>query len=297
MEQKKNEKIGFFKKWATYQKERFPVVVYGLYIFCIVFAIFCYTSTVFDNVGEPNFILLIPMFVFAFLQYLMVRIVDEFKDFEEDSKYRPYRPVPRGLVTLKELKVLFVICVLIQIAIAFVFNKENMLLLFGFWLFFALFCKDFFIKKFLDNHILLTVVIDELLIVFLGLYLASFVGEINSLVIYILLMVYFVSWVVEIARKVRCNEDEEEGVKTYTAVLGIGKTIFVLFIIEMLLMLLQVNILGNEHLLWIVLLYAVTDIINILFAERKTKKYAKLVELSANVYIVIMYLSMGLLLL
>ena len=65
----------------------------------------------------------------------------------------------------------------------------------------------------------------------------------------------------------------------------------------MLLMLLQVNILGNEHLLWIVLLYAVTDIINILFAERKTKKYAKLVELSANVYIVIMYLSMGLLLL
>lgn len=297
MEQKKNEKIGFFKKWATYQKERFPVVVYGLYIFCIVFAIFCYTSTVFDNVGEPNFILLIPMFVFAFLQYLMVRIVDEFKDFEEDSKYRPYRPVPRGLVTLKELKVLFVICVLIQIAIAFVFNKENMLLLFGFWLFFALFCKDFFIKKFLDNHILLTVVIDELLIVFLGLYLASFVGEINSLVIYILLMVYFVSWVVEIARKVRCKEDEEEGVKTYTAVLGIGKTIFVLFIIEMLLMLLQVNILGNEHLLWIVLLYAVTDIINILFAERKTKKYAKLVELSANVYIVIMYLSMGLLLL
>ena len=297
MEQKKNEKIGFFKKWATYQKERFPVVVYGLYIFCIVFAIFCYTSTVFDNVGEPNFILLIPMFVFAFLQYLMVRIVDEFKDFEEDSKYRPYRPVPRGLVTLKELKVLFVICVLIQIAIAFVFNKENMLLLFGFWLFFALFCKDFFIKKFLDNHILLTVVIDEFLIVFLGLYLASFVGEINSLVIYILLMVYFVSWVVEIARKVRCKEDEEEGVKTYTAVLGIGKTIFVLFIIEMLLMLLQVNILGNEHLLWIVLLYAVTDIINILFAERKTKKYAKLVELSANVYIVIMYLSMGLLLL
>lgn len=297
MEQKKKEKIGFFKKWATYQKERFPVVVYGLYIFCIVFAIFCYTSTVFDNVGEPNFILLIPMFVFAFLQYLMVRIVDEFKDFEEDSKYRPYRPVPRGLVTLKELKVLFVICVLIQIAIAFVFNKENMLLLFGFWLFFALFCKDFFIKKFLDNHILLTVVIDELLIVFLGLYLASFVGEINSLVIYILLMVYFVSWVVEIARKVRCKEDEEEGVKTYTAVLGIGKTIFVLFIIEMLLMLLQVNILGNEHLLWIVLLYAVTDIINILFAERKTKKYAKLVELSANVYIVIMYLSMGLLLL
>lgn len=297
MEQKKNEKIGFFKKWATYQKERFPVAVYGLYIFCIVFAIFCYTSTVFDNVKNSSFTLLIPMFIFAFLQFLMVRIVDEFKDFEEDSKYRPYRPVPRGLVTLKELKVLFVICVLIQIIIAVLFNKENMLLLLVFWLFFALFCKDFFIKKFLDNHIILTVVVDELLVAFLGLYLASFVGEINSLVIYILLVVYLVSWVVEIARKVRCKEDEEEGVKTYTAVLGIGRTIFILFIVEMLLMLLQINILGTKHLLWIVLLYAVTDVINILFAEHKTKKYAKLVEISANAYIVIIYLSMGLLLL
>lgn len=32
----------------------------------------------------------------------MVRIVDEFKDYEEDCEYRPYRPVPRGLITLKD---------------------------------------------------------------------------------------------------------------------------------------------------------------------------------------------------
>ena len=35
--------------------------------------------------------------------FLQLRIADEFKDFAEDSRFRPYRPVPRGLVTLTEL--------------------------------------------------------------------------------------------------------------------------------------------------------------------------------------------------
>ena len=294
-EEKVEEKIGFFKKWYMYQKERFPVGVYGLYIFCIVFAVFCYCNYM-NKIEEIKYCFLIPMFVFSFLQFLMVRIVDEFKDFEEDSKFRPYRPVPRGLVTLKELKVLFVICLLIQIAIAVTLNVKNIGLLIGFWAFFFLFCKDFFIKKYLDKHILMTVAIDEILVVFLALYISSFVHSINSMMWIILLVVYLVSWVVEIARKVRCKKDEEKGVKTYTSVLGIGKTIFVLFIVETLLMLLQINILGMKHLPWIVIVYTVVDVINILFAEKKTKKLSKLVELMANIFIVVIYLSMGLLL-
>ena len=293
--EKVEEKIGFFKKWYTYQKERFPVGVYGLYIFCIVFAVFCYCNYM-NKIEEIKYWLLIPMFIFSFLQFLMVRIVDEFKDFEEDSKFRSYRPVPRGLVTLKELKVLFVICLLIQIAIALSLNVKNIGLLIGFWAFFFLFCKDFFIKKYLDKHILMTVAIDELLVVFLALYISSFVYPVNSMMWIILLVVYLVSWVVEIARKVRCKKDEEKGVKTYTSVLGIGKAIFVLFIVETLLLLLQINILGMKHLPWLIIVYTVVDIINILFAEKKTKKLSKLVEVMANVFIVVIYLSMGLLL-
>ena len=287
--------MNFFKKWYTYQKERFPVGVYGLYIFCIVFAVFCYCNYM-NKIEEIKYWLLIPMFIFSFLQFLMVRIVDEFKDFEEDSKFRSYRPVPRGLVTLKELKVLFVICLLIQIAIALSLNVKNIGLLIGFWAFFFLFCKDFFIKKYLDKHILMTVAIDELLVVFLALYISSFVYPVNSMMWIILLVVYLVSWVVEIARKVRCKKDEEKGVKTYTSVLGIGKAIFVLFIVETLLLLLQINILGMKHLPWLIIVYTVVDIINILFAEKKTKKLSKLVEVMANVFIVVIYLSMGLLL-
>ena len=305
--------MNFLIKWNTYQKERFPVLIYGLYIFCIVFAVFCFSSymvpiaaetfleetnanTLLPVKFEYEYFKLIPMFIFAFLQFLMVRIVDEFKDFEEDSKYRPYRPVPRGLVTLKELKILFKVCVLIQFSISLAYNPDGLILLMGFWIFFALFCQDFFIKKFLDKHILITVLIDELLVAFLALYLSSFVGYVNIKFLWpILLMTYIVSWIVEIARKVRCKEDEEEGVKTYTSVIGIGKTTTLLIVLETILMLLQLYILGTAYLPGIIALYVLTNIINLLFIKNNDKKSAKKVELFANIFIVIVYLSMGLL--
>ena len=37
---------------------------------------------------------------------------------EEDARYRPYRPVPRGLVTLRELGVVFAAAAVIQLALA-----------------------------------------------------------------------------------------------------------------------------------------------------------------------------------
>ena len=54
----------------------------------------------------------------ALLFFLQLRIADEFKDFEDDARYRPYRPVPRGLVTLRELAWVGVGAAAIQLALA-----------------------------------------------------------------------------------------------------------------------------------------------------------------------------------
>ena len=304
--------MNFLKKWYTYQKERFPVLTYGLYIFCIVFGVFCY-NTAFAELTmttqmrkylslllkpySVNYYTLIPMFLVAFLQFLMIRIVDEFKDYEEDCKYRPYRPVPRGLVTLKELKVLFFICAVLQVGITYAFGKsESIIYLAILWITFLLMTKGFFIKSVLDKHILLEVLLDEIMLPVLILYLSSFVYYIEISVIWKLLVIgYIISWIVEIARKVRCKEDEEEGVKTYTAVFGIPKAVLILFILETLLGIVVFSVLGIKYLTPIIVIYAVANLINILFIIEQKKKYAKLTELSANIYIMLAYLSMGLL--
>ena len=259
---------------------------------------------------------MIPMFIVTFLQFLMVRIVDEFKDYEEDCKYRPYRPVPRGLIKLKELKILFIICIILQLILTITCSQNGILYLIILWVFFALMSKGFFIKKILDKHLLLEVTLDELILPIMILYLANFIPQIylnynssadltiaNSIIFVdpnvwkILVMAYIISWIVEVARKIRCKEEEEEGVKTYTAILGIGKAMGLIFVLETLLMLVQGTILGQKNYIWILALYILANISNILFAKKKTKKMAKLAELSANIYIAIVYSSLVILIL
>ena len=259
---------------------------------------------------------MIPMFIVTFLQFLMVRIVDEFKDYEEDCKYRPYRPVPRGLIKLKELKILFIICIIFQLILTITCSQNGILYLIILWVFFALMSKGFFIKKILDKYLLLEVTLDELILPIMVLYLANFIPQIylnynssadfaitNSIIFVdpnvwkILVMAYIISWIVEVARKIRCKEDEEEGVKTYTAILGIGKAMILIFVLETLLMVVQGIILGQKNYIWILALYILANIPNILFAKKKTKKMAKLAELSANIYIAIVYCSLVILIL
>lgn len=281
--------MNFFKKWYTYQKERFPVATYGLYIFSIVFGTFCFASSL---TNSTNWIMLIPMFVVAFLQFLMVRIVDEFKDFEEDSKYRPYRPVPRGLVTLKELGILGGICAILQVGITAILNLKSLLYLALVWIFFAIMSKSFFIKKLIDKHILLEVTLDELLMPVLVMYLSTFITTISAKLIPFLILSYLGSWIVEIARKVRCKEDEENGVRTYTAVFGIPKATTIVVVLESLIMFTVFMIIGKKYIIPILVLYALVNIPNLLFIVKENKKLAKTVGLLANIYLILGYISM-----
>ena len=317
----------FLKKWYIYQKERFPVLIYGIYILAIVLGTFAISNIICNNasseklhiyarsqlhgapsLGVVQWIRIFPMYIVTFLQFLMVRIIDEFKDYKEDCIYRPYRPVPRGLITLKELKILFIICVILQLGITVLVEPIAVIGLIGVWIFFALMSKNFFIKKFLDKHILIEVILDELLMPILIIYLLRFSIHLNSAydfyysninigdMLPFIIMTYIISCIVEIARKVRCKEDEEKGVKTYTAVLGINKTIFILCMLETIVMIVQLIILGKQYLLLILSSYVVVNVINLLFAIKKNKLFAKLTEISANLYILIAYFSLLLLL-
>ena len=89
-------------------------------------------------------------------------------------------------------------------------DKSNRKIL---WIFFVILGKRFFMKKFLDKHILIEVLLDELLMPILILYLANFnlqfllYGEVirKSKFCLILVMSYIISWIVEVARKVIDN--------------------------------------------------------------------------------------------
>lgn len=285
--------MNFFKKWYTYQKERFPVLVYGLYILCLTFATFFYNTKMLEL--ESSVGIFIVMFVVAFLQFLMVRIIDEFKDYDEDKKYRPYRPVPRGLIKLQELRVLFVICVLIQLILTLIVNPFSFIFLIVLWIVFILMTKGFFIKKVLDKHILLEVAFDEIMLPVMIIYLASFIKIDMSILWRLLLLTYVVSWIIEIARKVRCKKDEEKGVKTYTAVFGITKATILLSVLELLLTICRLILPGVPLMNWaqilLLVLFVGIIVVNVFFIQKKTRKFAKAVEYLADGLVMLTLLS------
>ena len=164
-------------------------------------------------------------FITALLFFFQLRIADEFKDFEEDARYRPYRPVPRGLVQLKELGILGCGAALIQILLAFWIQREMALLLLPVWLYLALMCREFFVRRWLKAHPFTYMWSHMFIMPLIDFYVTSCewrpaAARMPEGLIWFLLVSFFNGIVLEIGRKIRSPESEEPGVETYTALWG-----------------------------------------------------------------------------
>src|SRR5690606_2728888 len=82
-------------------------------------------------------------FLLALLVFLQLRIADEFKDAEDDRRYRPERPVPRGLVSLRELLAVGVAAGAMALALAFSLSPLVAVLLLLVWAWGALMAIEF----------------------------------------------------------------------------------------------------------------------------------------------------------
>ena len=78
-----------FSRWWTYQRERFPVLAHGVLIAAFSSSAVSYSALLRGQ--RPRMASIGMAFVTCFLFFLQLRIADEFKDFEEDSRWRPYR--------------------------------------------------------------------------------------------------------------------------------------------------------------------------------------------------------------
>ena len=89
------------KRFWIYQSERFPVFAYGLMVFTFAFSAMSYSKILRNDFSFSLAALLIGAMT-SFGYFFLLRLFDEFKDAEDDAKYRPYRAVPRGLVSFRE---------------------------------------------------------------------------------------------------------------------------------------------------------------------------------------------------
>jgi 4-hydroxybenzoate polyprenyltransferase len=208
------------RRWWAYQRERFPVRAHGVLIAAFSLSAVGYASLL---QGRPE--LPVPAavvaFVSSFLFFLQLRVADEFKDFEEDCRYRPDRPVPRGLVSLKELGLVAALAAIVQLALAVWLDPRLLLPLMAAWAYLGLMTVEFFAPARLRVQSALYLATHLVILPLVALYATACVwvpaGQIPPGLGWFLGASYGTGAVLEVGRKVRAPEDERPGVGSYTA--------------------------------------------------------------------------------
>jgi len=212
-------------RWWVYQRERFPVFRHGLLIAGVCFGTLAFSLPAGERAGLPTLIRFAAAFATVFLFFLQLRIADEFKDCEEDRRCRPHRPVPRGLVTLKELNGVACAGAAVQFGLALLVSPRLLLPLTVVWTYMLLMTKEFFAAAWLKRHAVIYLCSHTLVLPLIYLYMSACGWFAENMppppgLGWLLAFAFCSGLVVEIGRKVWAPEDEISGVQTYSRLWG-----------------------------------------------------------------------------
>lgn len=153
-----------------------------------------------------------------------MRLFDELKDYEHDNQHYPDRPVPRGLISLQEIRLTLVFVLIIEVVINVWWGSGVLIALLIALSFSGVAAKEFFIRRWLRDHFFTYLALHQLqlafIIPYLYLLLGGTLGFGNQLLIAHFLMVFTLLFLLEWARKMRQEEDEVASRDTYSARLG-----------------------------------------------------------------------------
>lgn len=292
-----------FRRLFLYQRERFPLLAHAPLIFAFSFSAVSYSSLLRGHNVLPDLISIAVAFLTSFIFFLQLRVADEFKDHEEDSRYRPYRPVPRGVVTLRELGLIGLAGAIVQLSIGLWIKPALAVLLVAAWLYLALMSVEFFARDWLKARPFTYMWTHMLIMPLVDLHATScdwlIKGESQPRGLLWFLAASFANGVViETGRKIRAPRDEEEGVQTYTALWGRKRAVTLwlgALVVTTIFALLAAREIGYILPVCIILagLLVAALIVSLQFLTRPVTGRAKAFEALSGAWTLALYLSLG----
>ena len=260
------------KRLAIYFREMYPLLPrFGLatiMFFEIYFVLLLNTGVKTFQIGFQEFIGVFTIFVFL----MILRIADDFKDYETDRRLFPERALPSGRVLKKDLAVALSVIVSISVLLnLFFMNNQGWFLfldiygtLMSFW---------FFKKDKIQNSLPLALVTHNPVMMILNIYTITFVCYKYGLpllslpTILLAFTMYFPSLIWEISRKIRAPKDETEYV-TYSKLFGYQQATRFVQVITLL------DIVTNIILLWKISLLGVLVLVaNVIWMTIRFQQY------------------------
>ncbi|MFZ4686266.1 MAG: manganese transporter permease [Hyphomonadaceae bacterium] len=212
--------------WA-YQAERFPLLKHGVLIAAFGASAVCLSALL--RGGAPNLMAIAVAVLVLFGFFFQLRVADEHKDNADDTKFRPERPVPRGLVKLAELRTAAIAVGVAQIALTLALDWRLIGPLLLVWAWMAVMTREFFVPAWLKKRPIIYMVSHMAIMPLIDLYATACdwlpagatLHERFALTLGAFLLLSLVNGsVIEIARKSWAPSSEREGVETYSRLWG-----------------------------------------------------------------------------
>jgi 4-hydroxybenzoate polyprenyltransferase len=293
----------FAKRFYIYQKERFPFLGHGLLVLAFSFSAIAYSRICRGMQGFVSTkVFLLGIFTTITLFFLL-RIFDEFKDAEDDANYRKELPVPRGLVSLSELKIVGIVVAILQVIVNAIFFPKMLLLYLIVIAYLLLMGKEFFIATWLKKNQFFYVVSHMFIIPLVDIYASGLDWFLSNAVapkglIFFFAVSYMNGVVLEIGRKIKAPEFEAVGVLSYSFMLGFKKATYLWLAILLLTLILSIGAAhyagyGLTGFYFLASAFVICAIPAFIFLIDQTKKTSKAIEISSAIWTIAMYLILG----
>lgn len=272
------------KSFVKYQQERFPLLFLGFISFSGIIG----ASAI---LGERHWLTIIAGTCVTITFLFHVRVIDEMRDFSHDTEFHPDRPVQKNIISIKELKMLRRISLIIFFIITILFSLKTLALSILLFLYSSLAGRDFFCSKKIKKHFFLYNLLNMIQLIGLQLVVYTMFKwnySFSLIILAHLTIVFLLSALLEIVRKIKLPENETLAKDTYSSQIGYKSSI-ILFACNLLSVLLPLGYIlfqiGKIQAILIPVLVCILGLyISLMHFIKKNKLTENLLFLSSFIY-------------
>lgn len=211
------------RRLSIYQAERFPLGKTSLLV-AVFSAAGVNASALFAGRDLPGW----PAYALAFAVtlgfFFHLRVFDEIKDAEDDARFRPERPIPRGLVSLRLIIGLGLASALAVLAACGLVERAVLPFLLLVWVWMVLMAFEFFVPRWLKARPLIYMATHMAIMPLIDLFVTAVewrpFGEPPPGLALFLVLSFANGCILEVGRKLWAPENERGGVDSYSALYG-----------------------------------------------------------------------------
>ena len=230
------QQLPLSKRFGIFCAERFPLLPYGaltlLFTVSGMSASFALRNAA---PGDFDWPMLLAAAIVVFISFYQLRVCDEHKDYVDDCRFSPDRPVQRGLISRRELSGIAIGLGLVQIILVASMGGAMMPYLVAIYIYGFLMAREFFVSAWLRKHPIVYLFSHMCILIFTDLFICAsdFAGpghRYDERLIWFFVASFACGLLIELGRKIKSPAQEKSGVETYSQLFGLKRSLVYLSI-------------------------------------------------------------------